>query len=57
MKKITILYKNEEYSLSSLCKKYGLSYSTVKSYYIYKNKSITWEDILTKYGILGGGEI
>ena len=55
--RIKVSYKNEEHSLSSLCKKYGLSYSTVKSYYIFKNKSITWEDILTKYGILGGGEI
>lgn len=55
--KIKILYKNEEHLLSSLCKEYGLLYSTVKSYYIYKNKNITWEDILVKYGILGGGEI
>lgn len=54
--KITILYKNEEHSLSSLCKKHGLSYSTVKAYYMYKNKNMTWEDMLTKYGILGGGD-
>ena len=51
--KIKILYKNEEHSLSSLCKEYGLSYSTVKSYYIYKNKNITWEDILVEKEIMG----
>lgn len=55
--RMMILYKNEEHLLSSLCKEYGLAYSTVKSYYVYKSKSITWEDILTKYGILGGGEL
>lgn len=57
MKRMMILYKNEEHLLSSLCKEYGLTYSTVKSYYVYKNKSITSGRCADKIRILGGGEI